>query len=1379
MEFRNPISELPRPLQPIAWIGVVLVAWLLAAAILPNGAPLGIVLIGSIIGSSTGLAAVGIILVWRANRVVNFAAGGLGGAAGLNSVLLFVNWGWPYPVVFVMAIVTGVALGGLVEVLIIRRFTNAARLVLTVATIGLAQVLGGIELLVARMLYGSESPVVPSFETPLTNIKFDVGPVVFTGDHLLVLAVVPVVVAGLAWFLKRSLAGTAIRAAAENTDRARLLGIPVRNLTTLVWAIAGGLAALTLALQAPFSGATASALAGPAVMLTALAAAVVARMESMPIAFVAAVGIGVLDQLVRWNTSSPELVDVVIFGVIVIALLAHRSRSRAHDVDGGWRDAEFIGALAPAINKLWEIKVTKIIGVVMLIAAAVAVPLMVKSGLAMTLSVMTIWGIVAVSLVVLTGWAGQISLGQFAFVGVGAITAGNLISRWNVDLFVSLAIAAAAGAIAALLLGVPALKIQGPFLAIVTLSFAVVLDGYVLNPNVFPALVPEDVPGPSIWGRIDLNEPRNMLWLCLAVLALSIVLARGVRQSRSGRLLIASRDNAKATEAASVSTRYATLSGFVFAGTLAGLAGGLHVILLHGARAGSYQPVQSVEIFSMATIGGLGSIGGAITGTVVMRGLQDLDATIRLVGAGAGVLLVLWLIPSGLAGLAAKIRDAVVSWIAARHGMDLKGEPLVPAADLQEPTTPVYTAEPSAAGATVDHRSSSSIIDGVDGDRRWLTGTRTPPPYTGPPESQGTAALPPLSQEVSPAEFDLVERYVNNHGLFNDGDPLDRITPERSDAVGEAADVPPAFTGPASGSAIGLAADRVNVSYGRLQVLFDLDLHVDDGEMVALLGTNGAGKSTVLKAICGLVPHNGRVMLGDIDISRMSTEQIVREGLALMPGGKAIFPTLSVADHLRLSTWIFRNDHERVKEDLAEIHRMFPILEERADQLAGDLSGGEQQQLALAMTLMLRPKVMLIDELSLGLAPMIVGQLCDVVRNLNGDGTTIVVVEQSVNVALTLAERAVFLEKGRSRFEGPTQELLDRPDILRSVFIAGADSHAGDDGSSSGHSTTSAPSAESQESADAIKAIDLSSLSRNRDHLSTRRPVSPVTGVNGHANSAATADSPPADRPTPVLSCHGITKRFGGVNALSDVDLEVMPGEIVGLIGQNGAGKTTLMDCISGFHTIDGGIVTFRGVDITAWQPFERARGRLGRSFQDARLFPSLTVLETISVALEQSSECRSLIADATRQPASYMADAATAERANEIISLLGLNTYSNTPTGALSTGTRRIVELACLLAEDPVLMCLDEPSAGVAQKETEALGPLLRQICEHTGAALLIIEHDMPLLSGLCDRLVALELGSVISSGQPGDVLEDPAVVASYLGTDEAAINRSGMTVS
>ncbi len=262
---------------------------------------------------------------------------------------------------------------------------------------------------------------------------------------------------------------------------------------------------------------------------------------------------------------------------------------------------------------------------------------------------------------------------------------------------------------------------------------------------------------------------------------------------------------------------------------------------------------------------------------------------------------------------------------------------------------------------------------------------------------------------------------------------------------------------------------------------------------------------------------------------------------------------------------------------------------------------------------------------------------------------------------------------------------------------------------------------------------------------------------------------------TAVLSCSGVTKRFGGVTALSDVDLEVSPGQIVGLIGQNGAGKTTLMDCISGFNTIDEGSVTFRDHDITEWEPWERSMGRLGRSFQEARLFPSLTVTETLCVANERAVQSRSLVADALRQPASFESELLTRRRADELISMLGLTRYAFASISSLSTGTRRIVELACLLAGDPVLLMLDEPSAGVAQKETEALGPLLRRIRDETGSAMVVIEHDMALLSGLCDELVAMNLGRVIASGAPQVVLNDPLVIESYLGNDQTAIARSG----
>ncbi len=535
---------------------------------------------------------------------------------------------------------------------------------------------------------------------------------------------------------------------------------------------------------------------------------------------------------------------------------------------------------------------------------------------------------------------------------------------------------------------------------------------------------------------------------------------------------------------------------------------------------------------------------------------------------------------------------------------------------------------------------------------------------------------------------------------------------------------------PAAGTTL-LSCRGVDMAYGPVQILFDVDFDVTQGEIVALLGTNGAGKSTLLKGICGLVrPKSGTVTFKDEDITSLSADVTTHRGISLMPGGKGVFPTLTVAENLRLAGWLIRKDQDRLEAAKAEVESLFPILKSRSTQMAGNLSGGEQQMLALGGALMTRPEVLMIDELSLGLAPTIVGQLLEVVREIHRRGTTIVIVEQSVNVALNLAERAVFMEKGEVRFTGPTSELLDRPDILRSVFIAGAS--AGD--AASDDDTTP----------------------------STTTPAVP-------ARSAIAEDAPV------LLECRGLTKRFGGITAVNDVDLQLREGQILGLIGHNGAGKTTLVDCISGFLEIDAGRIYVRGHDVTEWAPHERARGGVARSFQDALLYPTLTVAETIAVARERHLDSTNLVAAAFQLPASYESELAVAAKVDQLVDLMGLGAFRQKLTGELSTGTRRIVDLACILAQDPKVLMLDEPSGGVAQKETEALGPLLIRVREQIGCSVVVIEHDMPLLRTICDEMVALELGGVIAQGTPEEVLDHPAVIESYLGTDDTAINRSG----
>lgn len=258
-----------------------------------------------------------------------------------------------------------------------------------------------------------------------------------------------------------------------------------------------------------------------------------------------------------------------------------------------------------------------------------------------------------------------------------------------------------------------------------------------------------------------------------------------------------------------------------------------------------------------------------------------------------------------------------------------------------------------------------------------------------------------------------------------------------------------------------------------------------------------------------------------------------------------------------------------------------------------------------------------------------------------------------------------------------------------------------------------------------------------------------------------------------ALTVDGVSVSFGGVRALTGVSLQLGFGEVVGIIGPNGAGKTTLFDCLSG-HVPCRGRLFLGEREISAMPPHKRAAAGLGRSYQDARLYPSLTVWDTLRTAaeLQMRAESRWAVIPGTR--ASRRAEKAADEGAARIVDLMGLGSYSSKFVRELSTGTRRIVDLGCLLIQRPSVILFDEPSSGIAQREAEALGPLLRAIRDETGASLLVIEHDMPLLLGIADRLYALETGRVIAHGAPSDVVRDPSVVRSYLGDDLVAINRS-----
>ena len=533
----------------------------------------------------------------------------------------------------------------------------------------------------------------------------------------------------------------------------------------------------------------------------------------------------------------------------------------------------------------------------------------------------------------------------------------------------------------------------------------------------------------------------------------------------------------------------------------------------------------------------------------------------------------------------------------------------------------------------------------------------------------------------------------------------------------------------------------VEAGYDHRTVLHGIDLRLDEGEVVALLGTNGAGKSTLLKSISGIVEADrGAIVLDGRDITHAPPNEIAALGIVQMPGGQGVFGSLTVRENLDLAGWTNRRDADGVRTAIAEVLEIFPVLADRLDTPAANMSGGQQQMLALAMSFVMRPRVLLIDELSLGLAPVVVGQLLPIVRRMADDGVTVVLVEQSVNVALTVAERAYFMERGTIRFDGPTKELLERPDLLRSVFLASAGDSTEGTGGGDGPGDSSGPGG---------------------DHgvVDDMRPT------------------PPATDGAPVLSVRDLAVTFGGIRAVDGATFDIHAGEIVGVIGPNGAGKTTIFDLVSGFTPSTAGTIKLHGRDITSATAAERARLGLGRSFQDARLFPELTVQETLAIAQERFVGSRSVFVAALHLPMAVESEEQVALRTDELLDLMGLGEYRHSFVRELSTGTRRVVDLACLVAHRPAVILLDEPTSGIAQREVEALSPVVRRLRDEMGASLVIVEHDIPFVSGVSDRLLALEQGRVIATGPPADVLEHPDVIESYLGTSGAAIARSGGT--
>jgi branched-chain amino acid transport system permease protein len=652
---------------------VIYIAWAVGAGNhgwVYRHVPIGIVLVGIVYGSVYALGAMGLILIYRANRFINFAYGALGSLVGVLAIGLVVEHGLNYWIALPLSVVVGAALGAVTEVVTIRRFSRSPRLIVTVASIGLAQVFGGFELLGST--HEGFTGLLGAFAPPF-NISFTFSVYTFHSAELLIMIIVPLVIAFLAWFLLRTDVGVAVRAAAENEDRALLLGIPVRRLATIVWAISGALAVLTYMLSAPFEGVKPGiASNGPTVLLPLLAAAVIARLESLPVAFFSAVGLGIAEQLVHWNDPNhPAFIYVVYLAAILIALLAQSGKLSRAQVSGAssWASITVLKPIPSELRRVPEILWGKRFLLAAVAAAFVLVPWTWGPTSQTEASYALVWAMIGVSLVVLTGWSGQVSLGQFGIAGIAGMVGANMISRWNSDFFFVIAVGALTGGVAALLVGLPAIRIRGLFLAVTTLALAVSLDEYFLNSANFSSLIPGEFGRPLLLQRFNLTNDYEMYVVCLVFLALAIMLTVGMRKARAGRVLIATENNERAAQAASVPTTLVRLQGFVVAGIIAGVAGVLDAYLLTAVNPGSFPSIDSITVFSYSVIGGLGSVTGTLIGVLFFKYLETITALGQVHEAisGAALLWVLSVVPGGLGQVVYRARDRVLRLVADRR----------------------------------------------------------------------------------------------------------------------------------------------------------------------------------------------------------------------------------------------------------------------------------------------------------------------------------------------------------------------------------------------------------------------------------------------------------------------------------------------------------------------------------------------------------------------------------------------------------------------------------------------------------------------------------------------------------------------------------------
>ena len=653
----------------------------------------GIWYAGLVRGLVTGLLAMGIVLIYRSTKVINFAVGNMGLPGASLFALLVINWGWPFWPALIASLVMGALIGMVIDLIVVWRLFHRPRVILLVATVGLAQLLA------------AANQALPSVDTDQAQIRFptavgtewtDVFGLTITGPQLQILIVVPAVAAALAWWLNRTTFGKAVTASADNSSLSRLAGISPRTVSTVVWTVGGFLATLSMILLSSGGPSTGVANLGALTLNLALCAAVIGGMTSFTRAMAGGVAIGMAVNVFQWYYPSEVGLSSFIFFIAVVIAVYWQSRSPD---EGAMAFTPKVRPVPEHLRQIWWIRNLPRLTVLCLVGIAFLLTWFHQNLVFIDIppsrfflySTVVVFALCAASVTVVTGWSGQLSLAQMAYAGLGGLLAFHLHTGFSMDVGLgdtrflqfelvgitqgwSIIIAAfITGGIAALT-GITALRVRGLLLAVSTFAFAIAAQQYLYRRPIFSA----GQRNPSIergtFFGADLFDQRNFFYFTCASALVVLVILNHLRGSGVGRRIVAVRDNPDTAAAYTVSPTRTKLLAFGLAGWVAGISGGLFANLLPSVRYSDahFQIGDSLQVVGIAVIGGLGSVTGAVLGSVWVKGLPAFwpdNDLVPLFTSSIGLLVVLMYFPGGFIQIANSARDGIIGFAERRLGL--------------------------------------------------------------------------------------------------------------------------------------------------------------------------------------------------------------------------------------------------------------------------------------------------------------------------------------------------------------------------------------------------------------------------------------------------------------------------------------------------------------------------------------------------------------------------------------------------------------------------------------------------------------------------------------------------------------------------------------